>query len=170
MATDADGLIRLSIPGALAYRDVAVRVVGTACRLLKPRAGTSDVPPQGGGPPASGAGAQDSGRADFANDEFAMQVVSAFGEAYNNVTIHGYANGPQPGHAQRIDLLLRADGDALVVEMTDWGKTHDPASYETPPDELPERGMGLFIMRSCMDEIGYISGPPNTLILKKRWR
>jgi serine/threonine-protein kinase RsbW len=164
MARDADGSIRLSIPGALAYRDVAVRVVGTACRLLKPRAGTSDSPPAGA---ASGG---ESGRADFANDEFAMQVVSAFGEAYNNVTIHGYADGPAAGHAQRIDLLLRAEDDVLVVEMTDWGKTHDPASYATPPDELPERGMGLFIMRSCMDEIAYVSGPPNTLILKKRWR
>lgn len=150
----------------LAYRDVAVRVVGTACRLLKPRApGASDRP---SAPPLVGEASE--GRGDFATDELAMQVVSAFGEAYNNVAIHGYKHGPQDGHAQRIDLAIRADADALVVEMTDWGTTHDPASYETPPDELPERGMGLFIMRSCLDEIAYVKGPPNTLILKKRWK
>lgn len=99
-----------------------------------------------------------------------MQVVSAFGEAYNNVTIHGYKHGPAAGHDQRLDLVIRCDGEILSVEMTDWGTTHDPASYEEPPEELPERGMGLFIMRSCMDELAYVPGPPNTLILRKRWR
>ncbi|MFO0617540.1 MAG: ATP-binding protein [Polyangiaceae bacterium] len=143
-----------------------MRVVGTACRLLKPggRASASDAPPGTDGGPA------ESGRSDFAQDEFAMQVVSAFGEAYNNVTIHGYKQGPVEGHAQRIDLTVRVEQETLIVEMKDWGTTHDPASYAEPPDELPERGMGLFIMRSCMDEIGYVAGPPNTLILKKRWK
>ena len=68
------------------------------------------------------------------------------------------------------EVLGHAGGETLSVEMTDWGATHDPASYEEPPEELPERGMGLFIMRSCMDELAYVPGPPNTLILRKRWR
>jgi hypothetical protein len=29
--------------------------------------------------------------------------------------------------------------------------------------------MGLFIIRSFMDEVAYAAGPPNLLTLKKRW-
>jgi hypothetical protein len=38
--------------------------------------------------------------------------------------------------------------------------------------KLPEGGMGLFIIRSFMDEVTYTrggGGKPNVLVLRKRW-
>src|SRR5580692_8662514 len=61
-------LIRLQLLGILEHRDVALRAVSTACKLVTPR-------PQG-----------------RAWNEFQMQVVSAVGEAFNNVVLHGYAS------------------------------------------------------------------------------
>jgi serine/threonine-protein kinase RsbW len=51
--------IRATIPSRLEYRDLAVRLVASACRLAR------------GG------------------DDFSNEVVSAFSEALNNVLIHG---------------------------------------------------------------------------------
>lgn len=153
-----DDPIRLSVPGALEFRDVAVRVVGTACRLLRPseRSGANEgheVP---------------HGRADFSQDEFSTQVVSAFSEAFNNLAIHGYRNTP-PGPLRRIDLEIASIDGSLVVKLRDYAAPYDPVAYQELPDELPERGMGLFIIRSFMDVLTYTSGPPNVLTLAKRW-
>lgn len=100
-----------------------------------------------------------------------MQVVSAFSEAFNNLALHGYRNA-SPG---RIDIAIYAVPDeggrsgAIVIELSDTGEAFDPAQYLELPDALPERGMGLFIIRSFMDEIRYVKGPPHTLTLVKRW-
>jgi len=153
--TEASRSIRLSVPGSLEFRDVAVRVVGTACRLLRPRGSEPPVAHEGEG-----------ARTDFAQDEFATQVVSAFSEAFNNLAIHGYKDAPPE---RRIDVEVSADATTLCVRLTDWGRVYDPAAYEELPDELPERGMGLFIIRSFMDEVGYEPGPPNVLTLRKKW-
>src|SRR5215471_14357319 len=60
-------LIRIQMLGILAHRDVALRAVSAACKLVTGR-------PQG---PIW--------------NEFRMQVVSAVGEAFNNIVLHGYA-------------------------------------------------------------------------------
>jgi serine/threonine-protein kinase RsbW len=145
------------VPGSLEFRDVAVRVVGTACRLLRPvgsKGGTADR--------------QEIARGDFTHDEFATQVVSAFSEAYNNLAIHGYRSFPQ-GPDRRIELEIASRDGAFVVTLRDFAAPYDPGSYSELPDELPERGMGLYIIRSFMDAIEYVAGPPNVLTLVKRW-
>ena len=56
----------------------------------------------------------------------------------------------------------------------DMGLGYDPTA-KTAPDlgSLPESNMGLFIMRSCMDEVSYERGnpptAPNVLTLSKRY-
>src|SRR5580692_12774526 len=67
-AEEAAALIRLQLLGILEHRDVALRAVSTACKLVTPR-------PQG-----------------RAWNDFQMQVVSAVGEAFNNIVLHGYAS------------------------------------------------------------------------------
>lgn len=143
-------MIRLVVPGQLEFRDIAVRVIGTACRLLRPR--------------AEGAPAISRDAGDFTQDEFATQVVSAFSEAFNNVAIHGYA-----GASGDVELLVSSEDGAFVVVLRDTGKMFDPIGYLDLPEELPERGMGLFIIRSFMDDVRYEPGPPNALRLSKRW-
>ncbi len=151
-------MISLSVPGTLEYRDVAVRVVGAACKLHKTSLyGSADAP--------------ELRSANDLSDEEVSQVVSAFGEAFNNLALHGY-KGLAPGRiALTIVPLPPSDGRPGGVEITmeDTGHVFDPAGHLDLPEELPERGMGLFIMRSFLDEIRYVGGPPNRLILVKRF-
>jgi serine/threonine-protein kinase RsbW len=139
------GVIRLHVPGTLMYRNVALRVVTEACRMAQGREREGE--PEGEG------------------NAFEAQVVSAFSEAFNNIAIHGYAQEPLGS----IDIEIGWNSDEVVIQMTDTGPSFDPDTIEAPElDELPEGGMGLFIMRSFMDEVQYQPGPPNVLRMIKR--
>ena len=134
--------IRLQLAGILEHRDVALRVVSAACKLIPPQPNRQTW------------------------NEFQAQVVSAVSEAFNNVVLHGYAN--QPEGEGLIDLAIELEDDGIRVEMRDWGASFDPTSVPVPElDALPESGLGLFIMRSFMD-IAYHPGHPNLLTLSKR--
>lgn len=134
-------MITLLVPGSIEYRDIAVRVVGGACKFVE---------------------AEDP-------EQFATEVVSAFSEAFNNIVLHGYEGVPR----RDIDLRIVArdlndETQELSLEIRDEGRIFDPGQYLELPDEMPERGMGLFIIRSFMDELRYAAGPPNVLTLIKR--
>jgi serine/threonine-protein kinase RsbW len=137
-------VIRVRVPGTLAYRNLALRVVAAATKMI----GNAECEPS----PAL--------------EELEAQTVSAVGEAFNNIAIHAY-KGVAPGE---IDVLIESDAERVVVEMTDTGASFDPSTVAVPElDELPENGMGLFIIRSFMDEVTYAAGPPkNVLRLVKR--
>jgi serine/threonine-protein kinase RsbW len=138
------GVIGLRVPGALAYRHLAIRVVTAACKMaLEELAGSS----------VSG------------TDDFEAEVVSAFGEAFNNIAVHGFrGRTPEP-----VQIDVDWDDERLVITLVDSGRTFDPTAVAPPDlDELPEHGMGLFIIKSAMDEVDYRPGPPNVLRLIKR--
>jgi anti-sigma regulatory factor (Ser/Thr protein kinase) len=138
---EVPALIRLQLAGILEHRDVALRAVSTACKLVTPR-------PQG-----------------RAWNEFQMQVVSAVGEAFNNVVLHGYA-GRKEGS---IDLRIQTRRSLIRIELRDWGASFDPTAVPPPAfDTLPESGLGLYIMQSFM-EMTYRAGRPNLLTLSKRY-
>ena len=138
---EAAALIRLQLLGILEHRDVALRAVSTACKLVTPR-------PRG-----------------RAWNEFQMQVVSAVGEAFNNIVLHGYA-GRKEGS---IDLRIQTRRGHIRIELRDWGSGFDPTDVPPPAfDSLPESGLGLFIMQSFM-EMAYRTGRPNLLTLSKRY-
>jgi anti-sigma regulatory factor (Ser/Thr protein kinase) len=127
----------------LSYRDVATRVVSSACKLVGQRAQV------------------DERRRAVFHDE----VLSAFGEAFNNVVLHAF-EGRSDG-----EIVLEIDGDAagIVLRLMDRGSTFAPELVPAPDlSSLPEGGLGLFIMRSFMDEVRYAPGSPNVLSLSKR--
>ncbi|HEX3866076.1 MAG TPA: hypothetical protein VHV78_04955, partial [Gemmatimonadaceae bacterium] len=66
--------IRLVVPGTLSYREVAVRVVAEAARLVS---GSAQRNP-------------DDPLSHDVRDPFDTAVVSAFMEIFNNVAIHAY--------------------------------------------------------------------------------
>jgi serine/threonine-protein kinase RsbW len=136
-------VIRLRVPGALKYRDLAVRAVAAACKLV---------------------GHDDSTR----NRDFDDQVVSAFGEAFNNTALHSYRGRP----AGEIEIEIETSADGITIRLLDQGMSFDPARVPEPDlDALPESGLGLFIMKSFMDEVAYQSGQagqPNILRMTKR--
>lgn len=141
--TEADGhmgVIGLRVPGAIGYRHLAIRLVSTACKMAL----ESEL--------------------DGVDPNFEPEVVSAFGEAFNNVAVHGYRDLP----AAPVQIEVGWDSERLVITMIDTGRTFDPDTVAPPNlDDLPESGMGIFIMKACMDEVEYRPGPPNVLRLVK---
>lgn len=135
-------MIQLRFPGLLPYRDVALRVVSASCKIASKLGGGTHRP----------------------SKDFADQVVSACGEALNNIFIHGYRNLPPGEVVVEIDF----EPKRLVLRILDDGHSFDPSLIPPPDlDGLPESGMGLFIIRSFMDVVTYEPGRPNTLLLAK---
>lgn len=134
-------IIRLEVQGILDHRDVALRTVSAACRLPF----------------------RDAREDSF--QEFRTHVVSAVGEAFNNIALHGYRNRA-PG---LVSIEVAATHDQLSIELTDYGVTFDPRTLPAPDlESMPESGLGVFIIRSFMDDVEYTPGPPNVLKLTKR--
>jgi serine/threonine-protein kinase RsbW len=108
-----------------------------------------------------------------------MQVVSAVGEAFNNIVLHGYADRKAREQQVReqqireqtgsIDLRIQTRRGHIRIELRDWGFGFDPRRVPPPAfDTLPESGLGLFIMQS-FTEMAYRPGRPNLLTLSKRY-
>ena len=140
-------LIRLQVPGSLEFRDLAIRVVAAACKLV------------------SGA-ASDEARADFDN-----QVVSAFGEAFNNAVIHSYHGRGEGALEIEVEVTAAGPQHGITLRICDYGQSFDPTDVKEPDlDALPESGLGLYIMRSFMDSVSYQAGAPNVLAMTKHLR
>jgi serine/threonine-protein kinase RsbW len=138
-------MIRLKVPCSLEYRDLAMRTVAAGCKLV--RAQKLDA--------ATGRWQPDY--------EFDDHVISAFGEAFNNVVIHG--DNPV---GSELEVELDARAGQLTIRLMDYGKSFDISSVPVPDlDALPESGMGLFIIRSCMDDVSYAPGRPNVLTMTR---
>lgn len=149
---DERGVIRLTLPADLRFRDVAVRVVAEACRMIvRPR-------PIQSSPVA--AATTSSTQLDL-SDRFSAEMVSAVSEIFNNIAIHGFADRP----AGDISIEMTVARDHLVIQICDEGAAFDLAQVPKPElDKLPEGGMGIHIAKACVDELDYTPGPPN------RWR
>lgn len=145
--------IRLTIPGTLRYRAIAVRAVAEAARLVSTSARVDPKDP-------------------LANDvrhPFDTAVVSAFMEIFNNVAIHAY----QRRDVGTIELSITPTDDEIVIELRDQGRPFDIEGVESLPAELdeetlPEGGMGIHIAKTMLDEMTYQPGPPNLWRLSKR--
>jgi len=149
--------IRLSVPGTLRYRPIAVRAVAEAARLV------SGSAPRDAKNPTSDPLALD------VRDPFDTAVVSAFMEIFNNIVIHAY----QRRAGGQIEIEIALSSDAIVIEVHDTGRAFDldnVAALPTDLDEesLPEGGMGIHIAKTMLDEMTYEPGPPNVWRLCKR--
>jgi serine/threonine-protein kinase RsbW len=124
-------------------RDMVLRTVSAACKLDMPVAHLRQS----------------------RYSEHAIHIISAVGEAYNNIVLFGYA-GCEPG---TVSIRIENCPDWTRVTFRDTGTAFDPTEAPVPDlDALPESGLGLYIMRSFSDEIMYVPGPPNVLTLLKR--
>lgn len=149
--------IRLSVPGTLRYRPIAVRTIAEAARLV------------------SGAAQRDSKAPTIdpmihdVRHPFDTAVVSAFMEIFNNIAIHAYQR--KGGGMIEIEIVLSKD--AIVIEVKDDGRPFDidevaELPTELDDDSLPEGGMGIHIAKTMLDEMTYEPGPPNQWRLCKR--
>ncbi len=130
----------LAVPGKLDYRSLVTRTVAATCHV---------------------AGARHS-RA--ALDDYVNELISAVGEAFNNIAIHGYGSGS----SGPIELVVAPCAGAIRIELRDFGKPFDPSAAQVPDILEPrESGMGLFVIRSFVDRVEYTAGEPNELSLHK---
>lgn len=103
-------------------------------------------------------------------DQAAFHCRLALDEACVNIIEHAYANNP----AGVIEVAIRAAPGCCTISLTDFGEPYDPAQIPSPKlgrpiDEMEPGGLGLFLMRTLMDEVRYTPGPRgNSLIMVKR--
>ncbi len=76
-------------------------------------------------------------------------IALAAGEACNNAAEHGHVLG---GH---FTVVCAFENGEFLVEVADEGCGFDPAGKGEciDPDRLGMRGLGIFIMRSLMDDV-----------------
>jgi len=96
---------------------------------------------------------------------FRNEMVTAFGEAFNNIVIHGY-RGRSDG---MLDIEAEMAPTMMTIRLIDTGREVDFNDVE-PPDltTMPESGMGVFMIHALVDEVIYRGGSPNVLSLTKR--
>ncbi len=98
------------------------------------------------------------------------QIEACVVEAINNTIEHAYEN--KTGH--RVDVHVSLHLDRIVFQVSDTGlsmkNTLSPSLDFDPEDieNLPEGGMGLFIIHQVMDTVTYTSNThKNTLEMTK---
>lgn len=143
-----DSPIQLVVPAIIQYRELAVRTVAAACRLARGVSLNGDY------------------KTLELAERFDSEVVSAFSELFNNIVKHSYGNSGQG----EIKISISVGDNQIEINVWDTGE--NLLDWDSVPDpqlaSLPEGGMGLFILRSFVDEVEYNAGPPNTWRLAKR--
>lgn len=96
---------------------------------------------------------------------FHHEMITAFGEAFNNIVIHGYKDRSDGV----LEVEAELEAEEMVLRLSDTGHAFDFEALD-PPDltSMPEGGMGVFMIHALMDEVVYRRGSPNVLSLRKR--
>lgn len=100
-----------------------------------------------------------------ADRTFRHAMITAFGEAFNNIVIHGYRDRSDG----ILDVEAELSPDRMTLRLIDNGHAVDFGGLHPPElDTMPERGMGVFLINALVDEVVYQAGAPNVLSLTKR--
>jgi anti-sigma regulatory factor (Ser/Thr protein kinase) len=106
-----------------------------------------------------------------------FHIELAVVESVNNVIKHSYNN--EPGH--EVEVIFTLYSNRITFDVCDVGRTMDckyrnrtdksPLEFDpTELNKLPERGLGLAIIREVMDDVAYSRClDKNTLTLTKRF-
>lgn len=89
------------------------------------------------------------------DEDTAGDLVLAVNEAVTNSLLHGYG-----GHPGSISISAEAEGDDLLVRLTDGAPLFDPRSVPVPDikcplEDRPPGGMGVHMMRRLTDDLIY---------------
>ena len=93
----------------------------------------------------------------FHNDDVS-KIELACDEACTNVVKHAYSS--KKNHTKHLDIAVKIDYQKLTIIVTDHGKAFDPGSIKLPNlkeylAELRVGGLGIYLMRTLMDEVDY---------------
>ena len=103
------------------------------------------------------------------DDDTTAQISMSVIEAGTNAIQHGHKRDA----SKQVDVEFRLHPDQLEVVVTDQGAGFDLTSVNgdvTSPEHLFDaRGRGIFIMRSCMDQVDFsFTGQGTQVRLVKR--
>jgi serine/threonine-protein kinase RsbW len=88
-------------------------------------------------------------------------ILIAVSEAATNALKHGSPQGDQ----DEIAVRCHFEAERLVIEVMDRGKGFDPLSVPVPvAEQMREGGMGIFFMRTLMDEVSFDCGSGGTTV------
>lgn len=97
-------------------------------------------------------------------DKKALRNIElAVEEAVVNVINHGYKNGPG-----KIQIHVHLFAGHVEIEIADTGPPFNPLEYSGEIDRSQIGGLGIHMMKQCVDSVEYQRiGNRNLLILKK---
>ena len=104
------------------------------------------------------------------NKDVAMKLKLACEEIVVNVTSYAYPEGSDGF----LDVYIRKD-DRIVIRFEDGGVPFNPLEHENPDttlswDERPIGGLGIFLVRSMMDDVRYTyENQKNVLTIEKKY-
>ena len=99
---------------------------------------------------------EDFGRDDDWPADLTFQVNLALEELWLNVVNHGHTGG-----FHEVEIELTSEAEAVTIEITDDGRPFDPLqdapnpSVNAPVDDRPIGGLGVYLVRTMMDEMEY---------------
>jgi anti-sigma regulatory factor (Ser/Thr protein kinase) len=94
-------------------------------------------------------------------DEEVGGVVLAIHEVCTNVIEHCY----QRDITQRIDFTVCITPECLIIDIQDYGKKQDVATFKARElQDVRPGGLGTYFIRSIMDEVTYNSSDAGTLV------
>jgi anti-sigma regulatory factor (Ser/Thr protein kinase) len=104
------------------------------------------------------------------DEQEAYQCKLAVDEACSNIIRHAYGGDPTGEFA----VAIRIDSGVCEIQFTDYGEPYDPQDIPPPAigntiEDARPGGLGLYLIRSVMDEVRYTPGPQgNRLVMVKR--
>jgi serine/threonine-protein kinase RsbW len=104
------------------------------------------------------------------DDSVLYTIETAVDEAFSNIIDHAY-----PGeNAGDIECTCISDSEKFTIILRDHGQPFNPEEVPQPIidcclEDRTERGLGLFVMRKCMDEVvfDFSQEKGNTLTMTK---
>ena len=95
------------------------------------------------------------------------QIVLSVDEALTNVIKHAYGGAPDKPIEITLQRVGGAEGEALHIEMRDWGERADPSEIRSRDlGDVRPGGLGVHIMQNCMDQVEYTPAPAGGTVLK----
>ncbi len=104
------------------------------------------------------------------DDESRMQSSISVMEAGTNAIQHGNRIDPQ----KSVEMFFALKPDRLEVTVKDKGPGFDLSrvltDITTPEHLLDLRGRGIYMMRTCMDQVDFRFGPEGTTVVLTKTR
>ncbi len=109
------------------------------------------------------------------DEEDTAKIEMAVDEACANAIEHGYGrSAPALGPPPKIDLAISIETNRIVITIIDAARPFSPEEFETPDQATylakgVGRGLGIYIMKTFMDELQHSPAPEggNRLTLVK---